>query len=506
MKKKKIYKTLKGLTMVETIMTIMITIIVMSGFSYLFAKLWSVYGFTIETGVATRKAIHALDNAKDAINKARTGINGSYPIISASENEFIFYSDYDDDGVTERIRYFLEAQQLKVGIIEPDTTQIGEAVYKDDTETITTVARYVINDVVIDSSGTCNEYQLASKIDGSPGKRFTSVGMARNVKYASQYYFDIGGNQFSTQVTADGWVLVAAGNKSTNEASYNQVSSLYYDSDNILNSGILANFTNIEQIRVQATNESWLENNLPHDVVTSDSNMINDIIAFRTFGYTSSDDATWECYNPSDANCTDQKNRMKINPPPEPPESPESGCASDDLNKHLYFACENENGFSWSLTDGPTGSHSEQIEKGNGGNDINLYVRGANESNTVYLTASKVECAGKDFTGDDGLCYSEQDLLNAGAVCTNIDEAESNIRPVFTYYNNFESLFSGSDTFDYDRILNSKLSSPVDITKIRLIRILLNINVDPKQEKGNTQVQIFINLRNLPAKNSISSP
>ncbi len=117
-----------------------------------------------------------------------------------------------------------------------------------------------------------------------------------------------------------------------------------------------------------------------------------------------------------------------------------------------------------------------------------------------------MSCAGKDFTGDDGLCYSEQDLLYAGAVCTNIEESETNIRPVFTYFDDFESLFSGTDTFDYDRILNSKLTYPINISEIELVRILLNINVDTRQDAENTQVQSFIDVRNLTAQDSISSP
>ena len=495
MKNRKKYKTLVGLTMIETIMTIVITTIVMGGFTYLFSRLWKVYGFTMETGLATRKATNALDKAKEEIIKARNSENGSYPIVSANENEFSFYSDYDNDGVVEKIRYFLDAQQLKVGIIEPDISQKPIS-YKDETETVKTVARYVVNDLVLDTGVTCTQYQLASKVDGSVGNKFVSVGMARNVKHAGQYYFNLNGNEFSTQVTDDGWVLVAAGNRSTNESNYTQVSDLYYDSDSILNSGILANFTNIEQIRIQATNESWLENNLPHDVVTSDSHMINDIIAFRTFGHEASDDAVWECYDSSDSNCSEQINRMKIN------SATESGCNSDDLNKHLYFACGNANGFSWSLNDGPTGIHSEQIKRGNKGNDINLFVRGADENNIVYMTAIKQSCGGKEFKGDDGLCYSEQDLIDAGAVCTDIDGTETNKRPLFTYYGDFESL---SD-FNHNTILASKLSSPVDKTKIKLIRILLNINVDPKQEKENTQVETFINIRNLDSKDSVSSP
>ncbi len=496
-------KTHKAFTIVETIVTIAIVVIVMGGFTFLFSRLWTVYGRTIETGIATQTAVYALNDTKKYVSRARVSENGSYPIVSATEDEFIFYSDYDGDGIVERVRYFLEAQQLKVGIIEPDITQ-EPASYGDDTETITTVSKYVINDVVLDSGGTCDEYQLASVIDGTPGKRFTSIGMARNVKYASQYYFNIGGNKFSTQVTSDGWVLIAAGNRSTNESSYNQVSDLYYDSDSILNSGIVNSFTNIEQVRVQATNESWLENKLPHDVVTSDSHTINDIIAFRTFGHEQSDNATWECKNAGDANCSTQIGRMKINAGPDSDKP--NGCNSDDLDKHLYFACNNATGFIWTHSDGPTDWQSEEVERDNYDNDINLYLIGADESNTVYLTATKVTCGGKDFTGDDGLCYSEADLINAGAVCTDIEESETKVRPVFTYFDDFESLFSGTDTFDYARILNSKLSYPIDISKIELIKILLNINVDPRQDPESTQVQTFIDVRNLTAQDSISSP
>lgn len=504
MKKITKIKTLKGLTIVETIMTIAIVVIVMGGFTFLFSRLWKVYGHTIETGVATQVAIHAIDDAVEYVNKARVSENGSYPIVSAKEDEFIFYSDYDDDGVVERVRYFLETQQLKVGIIEPDISQ-KPASYEDDTETITTVSKYVVNDVVVDSGGTCDEYQLAENIDGTIGKRFTSLGMARNVDYASQYYFNINGNQFSTQVTADGWVLVAAGNRSTDEASYNQVSNLYYDSDSILNSGIFISFTNIEEVRVEATNELWLENDLPHDVKTTDSRVISDIISFQTFGHEEADDvATWTCINPGDANCSTQINRMKINASPDPDKP--NGCNSDDLNKHLYFACNNANGFIWTHSDGPTDWQSEEVKRNNYDNDINLYLKGIDESNTVYLVASKVDCGGEDFTGDDGLCYSEQDLLNAGAVCTGIEEAETNIRPIFTYFDDFESLFSGSNTFDYDRILNSKLAYPINISEIELVRILLNINVDTRQDAENTQVQSFIDVRNLTAQDSISSP
>jgi len=41
------------------------------------------------------------------IREARSGEDGSYPIVLAGDKEFIFFSDIDNDGKTERARYFL---------------------------------------------------------------------------------------------------------------------------------------------------------------------------------------------------------------------------------------------------------------------------------------------------------------------------------------------------------------------------------------------------------------
>ncbi len=44
--------------------------------------------------------------------------NGAYPIQTVSQNTIIFYSDIDADGVTERIRYFLDGNVFKKGVIK----------------------------------------------------------------------------------------------------------------------------------------------------------------------------------------------------------------------------------------------------------------------------------------------------------------------------------------------------------------------------------------------------
>ncbi len=44
---------------------------------------------------------------------------GNYPIEKAQPNQIIFYSDIDKDNLIERIRYFVENNNLKKGIIKP---------------------------------------------------------------------------------------------------------------------------------------------------------------------------------------------------------------------------------------------------------------------------------------------------------------------------------------------------------------------------------------------------
>jgi len=67
--------------------------------------------------------------------------NGSYPIESASETSFTFYTDIDGDGAFERVRYFVSGSSLRRGIIEP----VGNpATYPLINETVKDVTTNVI--------------------------------------------------------------------------------------------------------------------------------------------------------------------------------------------------------------------------------------------------------------------------------------------------------------------------------------------------------------------------
>ena len=61
---------------------------------------------------------------------------GTYPVATASPQTFTFYSDIDDDGLKERVRYFLDGVDLKKGIVKPSGNPL---MYDPASETVVAV-------------------------------------------------------------------------------------------------------------------------------------------------------------------------------------------------------------------------------------------------------------------------------------------------------------------------------------------------------------------------------
>ena len=63
-------------------------------------------------------------------------VNGAYLIESVSQNEIVFYSDRDGDGFTERIRYFLDSNVFKKGVIEASGNPLAYSEAENITEVV----------------------------------------------------------------------------------------------------------------------------------------------------------------------------------------------------------------------------------------------------------------------------------------------------------------------------------------------------------------------------------
>lgn len=91
---------------------------------------------------------------------------GAYTIESAATSSFIFFSDIDEDGVFERVRYFAGTSTLQKGVIEPVGNPL---VYVTSSEAVKTVVNYLLIATstfeYYDANYTGSEAPLSTPID-----------------------------------------------------------------------------------------------------------------------------------------------------------------------------------------------------------------------------------------------------------------------------------------------------------------------------------------------------
>jgi len=139
-KKRKIFL---GMTLVEVLVSISIFTICMAGFSYLFSRSWKNNAYILEMGQASASASRGMNKLVEIIRKAKQGENGNYTIVSARENQFTFYVDYDGDGLAERAHIYLENQEVKIGITEPQGGAVKS--YPSEDQQVEILVKNVLN-------------------------------------------------------------------------------------------------------------------------------------------------------------------------------------------------------------------------------------------------------------------------------------------------------------------------------------------------------------------------
>ena len=96
---------------------------------------------TLQSGLNVQlDARHLIKNMVTELRKTTQSGNGSYAIESASSTAIIFYSDINNDGLIDRVRYFVSGSNIKKGVIVPT----GGSVY-NGTESISTLMSSVVS-------------------------------------------------------------------------------------------------------------------------------------------------------------------------------------------------------------------------------------------------------------------------------------------------------------------------------------------------------------------------
>jgi prepilin-type N-terminal cleavage/methylation domain-containing protein len=139
-------QTRKGMTMIEMLVAIAVMLIAMQGMTYLFVTSWDTNKSVIETGLASATASRTVNQTIIQLRAIKQGDNGDYPIEEADDFDLTIYTDIDDDGVTERVHYYLDlaADEFKRGISDPNNTV--PVTYPNGDTTTTTLAEFIVNE------------------------------------------------------------------------------------------------------------------------------------------------------------------------------------------------------------------------------------------------------------------------------------------------------------------------------------------------------------------------
>jgi prepilin-type N-terminal cleavage/methylation domain-containing protein len=131
-----------GFTLIETVLALAIfgMIVVVMG---AFARDVFFFNDVLQTGITnTGEARKVLRPFTSEVRRAQASNRGAYAIHEAATSSFSFYTDTDSDGVRERVRYFLDGDSFKKGIITPSGSPLE---YTEDDERIIKVIRDVVS-------------------------------------------------------------------------------------------------------------------------------------------------------------------------------------------------------------------------------------------------------------------------------------------------------------------------------------------------------------------------
>lgn len=131
-----------GVSLVETLIVIFAFALIMVSLNQFILSGYRAYNYNFQQTAAINEARRGIETMVKEIREAKSGDDGSYPLVEAGDSEFIFYSNIDSDSATERVRYFLDGTSLKKGVTEPsgDPPQ-----YNTANEKVATLSQYVRN-------------------------------------------------------------------------------------------------------------------------------------------------------------------------------------------------------------------------------------------------------------------------------------------------------------------------------------------------------------------------
>lgn len=109
----------KGFTLIEVVVAVAIFTVLMLAVNMLFVSLYRQQGTSAAMIKRTQDMNYLLSTMSRELRESNRGENGNFFIAQAASSTIVFYSDLDDDGLTEKISYALAGTNLKKTVTEP---------------------------------------------------------------------------------------------------------------------------------------------------------------------------------------------------------------------------------------------------------------------------------------------------------------------------------------------------------------------------------------------------
>lgn len=111
--------TTAGFTLVETLVALAILTIIFLVVSRFQLNILGFNKTSYDSLQSSQDARSILRVIVAELRSAQPSNNGAYPLVNAATSSITFYSDSDNDGLKEQIRYYLATTTLKKGVIVP---------------------------------------------------------------------------------------------------------------------------------------------------------------------------------------------------------------------------------------------------------------------------------------------------------------------------------------------------------------------------------------------------
>lgn len=116
---KNLRKNQKGMSLVELVIASALLVILMGMLSMVMLRAFYINRFTIEQGMNVAEVQKTIRSFTAKLREAKQSDAGGYLIEVATEDELTFFANIDDDSATERLHYFVQNNQLQLGISKP---------------------------------------------------------------------------------------------------------------------------------------------------------------------------------------------------------------------------------------------------------------------------------------------------------------------------------------------------------------------------------------------------